>query len=484
MRHAPRPPAPTLLLGPAEELTPWKPGPGDPWDLAKAAHLLRRAGFGARPEEQEAVLAIGPDRTIDALLTPAAHPVATHGTRILPGGELLNLGTLAGQQALLLHTQATTPWLLQEKLTAFWLDHFSVGLESSVYAETMGAHAATLRAFALAPFKSILSAVTKDPAMLRWLDNYLSTAKAPNENYARELMELYTMGVSGGYTEQDIKEASRALSGHTLDGANTYRFNDSTTGHDYGAKTVLGKPISNPHPNGAADLDDLLDILLAHPATARFMVRKIWEWFVSPAPDPALIDHLAGLWAGGGFGVRSLMGLILRSRAFFSSTAYRTLVKDPLDFSVGLVRLLDAQVAYAGMASRVAAQGYALLNFANPSGLDDGAAWLTSQALIERANFAQALVQQGGSTNLRATVDLNREIRRAGLKTAAEVVDHYLKFMVDGLAPAAVRSSLIHYMDNVDSGPRPFDVNNPTHVKEKVSGLIHLIAALPEFQMK
>ena len=403
--------------GPREDLAPWKPTSKDPWNLEKAAHLIRRAGFGPTPEEIEFVLALGPDRAVDVLLTTPPHPVPTHGTHVLPSGEVLNLGTLAGQRAMLLYTQAHTPYPLQEKTTAFWLDHFSVGLKSAAYPEPMGTHAAALRALALSSFKEILLAVTKDPAMLVWLDNWLSRARKPNENYGRELLELYTMGVGNGYTEKDVKEASRALTGHTLRPRNQYYFNPSTYYHDYGPKTFLGKTIHNSYPKGAKDLDDLLDIILGHPATAKFIVRKIWEYFVYMDPAKNLVDYLADVFRKDGYSLRSLMGLILRSKAFYSPKSRRTLVKDPLDFCVGLSRFLHASLSYLGMGYRVALQGYPLLNFENPSGLPDGTVWINSQSLIERANFAEALIQQGGYTNLRASFDPFREIRRKGLKT-------------------------------------------------------------------
>ncbi len=473
-----------VQAGPPEELAPWKPTPQDPWNLEKAAHLLRRAGFGPTPEELEFVLALGPDRTVDALLTTPPHPVPTHGTHVLPTGEVLNLGTLAGQRAMLLYTQAHTPYPFQEKMTAFWLDHFSVGLKTPAYPEPMGTHAATLRALALSSFKEILLAVTKDPAMLVWLDNWLSRAKKPNENYGRELLELYTMGEGNGYTEDDVKAASRALTGHTLRPRNQYYFNPSTYYHDYGKKVFLGKTIYNAYPKGAKDLDDLIDIILGHPATAKFMVRKIWEYFVYLSPDQVLVDYLADVFRKDGYSLRSLMGLILRSKAFFSPRAYRRLVKDPLDFCVGLSRFLHARLSYTGMGYRVVLQGYPLLNFENPSGLPDGTAWINSQSLIERANFAEALIQQGGYTNLKASFDPFREIRRKGLKNEVEIVDHYLLHMVDGKVPPAIRTSLIDYMNRIDSGPRKFDIHNANHVKQKVSGLVHLVAALPEYQMK
>ena len=478
------PPPGAVQAGPPEELAPWKPSPQDPWNQEKAAHLLRRAGFGPTPEEVEFVLALGLDRTVDALLTTPPHPVPTHGTYVLPTGEVLNLEFLSGQRAMLLYTQAHTPYPFQEKMTAFWLDHFSVGLKSLAHSEPMGTHAATLRALALSSFKEILLAVTKDPAMLVWLDNWLSRARKPNENYGRELLELYTMGVGNGYTEDDVKAASRALTGHTLRLRNQYYFNPSTRYHDYSKKIFLGKTIYNAYPNGAKDLDDLLDIILGHPATAKFMVRKIWEYFVYLDPDQPLVDYLADIFRKDGYNLRSLMGLILRSKAFFSTRAYRTLVKDPLDYCVGLSRFLHARLSYIRMGYKVLLQGYPLLNFENPSGLPDGTAWINSQSLVERANFAEALIQQDGRGSLRATFDPFREIKRKGLKNDVEVVDHYLLYMVDGKVPPAIRTSLIDYMNRIDSGPRKFDITNPTHVKQKVSGLVHLVAALPEYQMK
>lgn len=487
----------SIQSDPATDLAPWRPKPGDAWDKKKAAHLLRRAGFGAKPEELDAIVALGMDRTVDILLTPNTAPLQAFGTQVLPNGEVLDLPyNLTDQRAQWIWEAATTSYPLKEKMALFWHDHFSVGAESATQTPLLIPHINLFRRHGLGSFRTLLVEVTKDPAMLYWLDNYLNgqaRAGQPviNENYGRELLELYTMGATAGYTQQDVVEVSKCLSGWSLNGPNTFMWRANY--HVTGPKTVLGKLISNGNSGtqGMQDLYDLLDnVILPYPSTAEYMVTKIWNYFVAETIDVAVLTLLADRWRKDSFDIRSLMSVILRCNFFYSDRSMRTLVKNPMEYVVGAIRntgltpigYYKGTNATNGLGYRVEQMGLPLLRYSNPAGLDDGVAWIDSAALIARANFANELTQVSQTAGFRARFDPFREILRANLQTAQQIVDHYVSILLDGDVPDGVRVALYDFMNRVDSGPQPFTLTQ-AKVNEKVRGLVHLLLATPEYQI-
>lgn len=479
-----------VQFDPTTDLAPWRASGSDPWDRKKAAHLIRRVGFGANLEEFDAVVTLGMDRMVDLFLSPSTQGLREYGTVVLPNGEVLNLTyTLNARRAYWLWEATNGFSPLREKMALFWHDHFSVGAEDLTSAATLTKHINIFRRVGLGNFRDILIEVTRDPAMLYWLDNYLNGNRGlVNENYGRELLELYTLGVTGGYTQTDVVQASRCLTGWTLNGIDQFAFNPAI--HLAGAKTVLGVVINNPNTGtlGMKDVFDLIEAILAYQnagrhVAAEFMVTKIWEYFVAPAPYPALVTELANRWHAANYDVRSLMSIILRS-TYFHTQAYRKLVKSPVEFAVGAIRGTRVPLTrFANLAAFVQNMGLPLLAYTNPSGVKEGVNWIDSSTMINRANLANDLTRVSGST-VGATFNPRREIDFYGLMntSATRVVDHYLALLVDGDVPAAVRTALIDFMNRNDAGPDPFAFTT-TQINTKVRGLVHLILSLPEYQM-
>jgi hypothetical protein len=470
---------------PKTDLAPYVPTPGNPWDARKAAHLMRRAGFGAKPDEIGAILQLGVDRTIDVLLTPSTDGLQEYGGAVLPHGEFLDLtSSLDSQVALWLYEMVAGRFPLKEKMALFWHDHFSVGVEAPNAVPLMTAHVNIFRRHGLGSFRQMLLDVTMDPAMQLWLDNYLNgrlVGGVPriNENYGRELLELYTMGVNGGYTQNDVVELSKVLSGWALSGMNQFAY--VSAWHVTGTKTLLGKTIPA---LGQQELPYALDhAILPWPATAEYIVGKIWKYFVSEVPYPALITELANRFRADGFDLRSLMSTILRSNYFFSDTAIHQLVKSPVEYVIGSIRNSDTPVTlYRALNAQLTAMGYPLLRYGNPSGLEDGTAWIDSATLISRANYANVLTQVSTTNLIRARFDPTRQILLHGLKTAEQIVDHYVKILVGASIERSVRDSLVRFMNYNDTGYAPFTLT-PAVVNVKVRGLVHLILSLPEYQL-
>ena len=479
-----------LTLSPEQLVAPWQATATDPWDHYKAAHLLRRAGLGGRPEEIEAMVTLGMDRCVDLLLQGGSgYPLPDHGVVRLPWGDYLDLATKDGQQGVWLYAMATSPWQLHEKMALFWHDHFATGARKVTVVELMGRQINLFRNLGLGPYGPLLTAVSRDPAMLHWLDNWLNTAASPQENYGREILELFSMGVNGGYTQADVRAATRAFTGWTLpyEMANTFVYDDRL--HDYGPKPFLGITIQNPAPHGERDGYDVIARILQMPATARYLTRKLLRYFVLPEPREDVVDLLAAQFRQSGYDVGGLMSILLRSTLFYSGAAMRTLIKSPMEHMVGTLRLLNiSRLRYgqppgltsASLTDRVRRQGFDLLNYPDPSGFTEGPNWVTSLTASERCNAVLELVQTTSSTLL-PVFDPAREILRKGLTTANQVVDHYLHILVDDDVPATVRQALYRYMVTRDGGSYAFSVTSPQSINDKVRGVIHLITMLPEY---
>lgn len=488
-----RAPATARTRGPQEDLAPWVASANDPWDRRKAKHLLRRAGFGARPTEIDGMLQLGMDRSVDLLLATDTATLQPRGFRVLPSGEVLNLQGYIAQRAQWLWECAYTQYPLKEKMAVFWHNHFSVG-QAGAFDELMTDHVNVFRRLGMGSYRDLLIAVTKDPAMMYFLDqriNGLRGSNGPtvNENYGRELLELYSMGEGNGYSQEDVRAAAECLTGWGLFGYQTYTFRQIW--HKSGSKAVLGQVIFNRNigTEGEQDGYDLIDAILAHPSTAKYVATKIWEYFVAEDPDPALIDLLAQTWRDSEYDIRSLLNVILRSNYFYSDSAVRHLVKSPADVVVGAIRNLN--LPHIGLmwaaGSVVEKMGLPLLNYQTPEGVEHGGAWLNSLGLIQRVNFASKLTQNAVPQNqpgagIGANFQPIREVQRANLQSAEEIVDHYLELLVDNDVPSQVRDDLLFYMNNDDNGPRPFQMT-PAMINTKVKGLVRLILSLPEYSI-
>ena len=441
----------------------YAPTKSNPWTLAKAGHLLRRATFGPTRAELQTALRDGPNATVTRLLqgtVPTPDEVATSeftaGERSLPPGASA--------------TQLAAWWLgrilrtghpLREKVTLFWHNHFATSVVKVQNARLMLGQYRLLHRHALGDFRTLLTAMSTDPAMMVWLDATMSKKGSPNENYARELMELFSLG-RGPYTEADVREAARAFTGYEVSPAGG-KLNPRQ--HDAGPKTVLGR-------TGEFAADDIVKLCLGHPACPRFLVAKLLREFVSdtaPTP-PALVEPLAERYRESGFDTAQLVETILRSEFFFAAANHRAKVKAPVEFAVGIVRGLGANVGPLRLAQQLENLGQQL--FAPPSvkGWDGGPAWLNAQTLLGRQNLALALTE-GESDLLR------------GATANAEIVDRLLEVFLQHDVPAATRRGLIDYLDAAPKARRPVTWTADDAAAHRLRSVTHLVLALPEFQL-
>jgi uncharacterized protein (DUF1800 family) len=426
---------------------------------SRVAHLLRRAGFGYTESELATYIGLGFDQALDRLLNyeqidDSAVEQQVAGFQIdRRNVELARLSWMTR----MLNTQRP----LQEKMVLFWHTHFATAASKVRAADVMLQQIQLFRNNALGNFETLLQQVTRDPAMLIWLDNNQNRKGRPNENYAREVMELFTVGI-GNYTDQDVKEAARAFTGYTSNRQGQFVFNADQ--HDDGDKTFLGVTQN-------WDANDVLAALVRHPATARFLTTKLFRFFVYDNPDPATIDRLAATYTNSGFDIRAVVRDIFTGPEFLSDKALRGNVKQPVELVIGSLKALNVQNIGPDLPQTTRRMGQDLLNPPDVSGWKGGDNWISATTLLERFNFADRLAT-ARAPDQAYYVDVNSQMQSHGLRSAADVVDYYLGLLVDGNATPDARQSLIGFIGGDDQ------VN-----EQSVRGMLHLAMALPTHQL-
>ena len=456
--------------------------PPCPWDTRTAAHLMRRAGFSATPEELDRLVAIGFEATLDELLNYEAvddtemeeglqeqdYPF----TRVNNNGRLRPNTT--GMQRWWLYRMVHSERQLLEKMTYFWHDHFatSVNTVRQVAPDEqpyMMAQNELLREYALGNSKEMVEAIAVNPAMLVWLDNRSNVKEHPNENWARELLELFTMGV-GNYTDRDVVEAARAFTGWGLN-SRTGEFTFVRTEHDSGFKNFLGEV-------GIWDGDQIIDIIFEQDVTARFLTRKLFEFFVYTDPSEQLIAELAGVLRENDYEIRPLMRAIFEHPEFYSDRAYRSLIKSPLALFVGLFRELEISDPVF-LPRLMTATGQELFRPPDVSGWTSGVGWITTTTLLARYNFFNILASLRGEGSL----DFVEWVQTYQLSNF-DVVRLFIDTIVKGDVSVDTRYVLEEYMTTDDSGEKvEWNINDAVMVDKKARGVLYLILVLPAYQL-
>jgi uncharacterized protein (DUF1800 family) len=365
---------------------PYAPGAACPWDLRRVVHLHRRAGFAATWNELQRDLRDGPAKSIDRLLQGQTREAVPDNFHRVADQLADGAGGPTRLKAWWVYRMYWGPDPLGERLTLLWHNHFATSNGKVNDVGAMRHQNEIFRKLGRGPFGELLRAVVHDPALLVWLDAPANRKAKPNENLARELMELFTLGV-GHYTETDVKEAARALTGWKLaQGA----FREWLPDHDDEEKMLLGQ-------KGRWKGDDLVRILLDHPATSRRLAWRLCEWLMGEkAADAAALDALAAGLREHQLDIGWAVETVLRSQAFFAEANLGNRVLGPVEFLVGTARALerfDPPPSSLVLAEWAARLGQDLFYPPNVGGWTGGRAWLTTQAIIGRANYAAALVE-------------------------------------------------------------------------------------------
>lgn len=456
-----------------DRLQAFVPDEAHPFDARKAAHLLRRAGFGAGRSEIAAAVVRGLEETVEELFDPAADEEKEfQRTFDAINGRLVNAGDPEVAQSWWLFRMLTTRVPLREKLTLFWHGHFATSVDKVDDTQLMLKQIDTLREHAWGSFRDLVLAMARDPAMLVWLDGESSTKEHPNENFARELMELFTCGI-GNFTEQDVLEAARAFTGWHRQGE---RFHFEAEAHDFGPKRLFGR-------RGKFDGTDVIDLLMAKRATPRFIAAKLLRFFANPNPAPGIVDAAAELFDQTQLNVKLFLKELFASQYFFSDECYRSRIASPVEFVVGLSRTLAVRQPATEVAGQIGAMGQTLLTPPNVKGWDGEEQWINSTSLAARLSYARSVPELDAGDNRFNPHCPVEQFVPAGLNKAESIVEILADVLFQGDLADDIRSELVAFLTQPSQGASPDSFRNDAEYRAvKVRQLVGVMLSLPEYQ--
>ena len=497
------------------------------WTRAEARHLLSRAGFGGSPGEIGELHGMGRERAVDYLLEPKealdAFPLpewcnkeraladarmrieqfrdAQQNKRDMTAEEAEKARRMAFQEFQKENRQHSVEaqgwWFqrilrtkapLREKMTLFWHDHFATSIQKVKQPVLMMNQNALFREHAFGSFRELTQAIVRDPAMMLFLDTQRSSKAMPNENFAREVMELFTLG-EGNYTEEDVREAARAFTGFQLD-----RFNgdvvQSVGAWDGGEKTIFGK-------TGKYNGRDVVNLILQKEACAKFMVGKLWEFFAYETPEDAVVADLAETFRKADYQVKPVLREIFLSKEFYAGKAMASQIKCPVQYLAQMLKELEMDSSPMGFPIMGQLQlGQVLFMPPNVAGWDWGKAWINTNTLLTRYNLAGMLIKGRAGGGMRGEMmgenmqDMKRFRERAGAsgkgpefsKIAGETDRNETEKLVDSLIgrffcveiPAKARASFIEYADSK---------KGVSFTDQELGELCHLMLSTPHYQL-
>ncbi|MEC0225921.1 DUF1800 domain-containing protein [Paenibacillus alba] len=436
-----------------------------PWTNKEVVHLLLRAGFGATQEEIAACVAYGREETVRRLI--AGESLLTQASVLIPfdqltadGKKALDPMQLADQQMYWLYRMVNSDASLVEKMTLFWHGHFATANYKVNDVALMVQQNALFRKFALGNFQDLLLAISKDPAMMIWLDVNRNKKGKPNENYAREVMELFTLGI-GHYTESDVKEAARAFTGWTYDKKdNTVAFNQKQ--HDNDTKQLLGE-------KGNLDSEAAIDIIVRQKTLSTFLATKLLKYFAADNPSESWVQQIAAQIVN-----KATIGEVLQelflSDEFYEEKWRMALIKTPADYVAGILKSLKITVS-KGHAQAMRKMGQELFSPPDVAGWRGGASWLNTNTLLARYQFAESIAKQ---MNLKVLASPDFTPQQADRSEA------WVKLW-------SQRIDVTNLSDKTLAGLSAYAEDTIVHTKQKNSGLrglLQLVLISPEAQMK
>jgi uncharacterized protein (DUF1800 family) len=466
----------------------------DPLTEEQADHLLRRAGFGPRPNEVEQFAGRIREQVVDQLL-------GTKSRKSKPPAKRNNdFDTFRRMQRWWLQQMRSPKWRLHEQMTLFWHDHFPSSYSVVFELRWLSTQNALFREHGLGNFRDLAFLVTRDAAMLSYLNGFQNRAENPNENYARELMELFVLGredLNGqpNYTQEDVVQLARACTGFGL----LYKRNRRTDtvilesgDFDAGVKTLFAGTSFEVTGNlGVENADgvpfpadrNVIDILFTHrdsdnrPTAARFIANKLWEWFAYPNPDKVgIVDPLADIFVDSNYDVRTLVRAILTHDELYGETARSQTAKTPVDFANQMILALGAKSNFENLPSALERMGMDLFNPPSVNGWNHSEAWLATARFRERFILAQRLASGRSKRDGGYLVKVDK-LLDPSVTSSGDIVDSMLAlFGVQGL-PTASRQSLIDYLETGAA------LSDEEWLEIKFRGLLVLIFTLPEFQV-
>ena len=464
------------------------------------AHLMRRSGFGASRAQIETALANGYQKTVEDLLSPESQPGIDEDVLGRYWPSIMSRETLEDNQMEWVYRMVNDPRQLREKMTLFWHSIFCTGNGKVDYGRLVGLQIEMFRQHGMGNFRELLLRLSRDPAMLYYLDNTENHRQAVNENYGRELLELFSMGVGAdeefNYTEDDVKACARAFTGWNIAatlpvfpyGRTPWQFVYDFADHDDSEKTFLGE-------TGRWNGHDIIDIVCKQPATARFVSRKMYDFFVADEPpvptwrqipprDPQAIRILEEAYFDSGYEISAMLRALFYSD-FFQADAIRfAKVKSPAELVAGTLRLAGAHTGPTpGLlepALEIRYMGMDLMNPPSVEGWHTGREWIDSGTLVERINFATDLL---GNTELPGIKSIVGRLMSSGQTSSTEAfVDGCLELAGPVRVTDGTRNELVSYANHL--GPLRHGTPEEVDGFERQAGqMLQLIASVAEFQL-
>lgn len=421
------------------------------WTFADAAHLLRRAGLGATPQEVADVLELGRAAAVERLVVAQPESASFQQANTILRQSAIDTNDVDNLKAWWLYRMVHTVNPLRERMTLLWHNHFATSYTKVGSIPAMLDQNDLFRTEALGSFRKLLHGISRDVAMLIWLDSNSNRKRQPNENYARELMELFALDV-GNYTEADIQEAARAFTGWHVR-QNKFWFNRSQ--HDAGTKTVLGH-------TGPFNGNEVVDLCLDQPACPRFLAVKLLREFVTASPSEPLVASLAAVIRRCDFAFEDVLRELLNSRAFYAAEHRGVLIKSPIDLTVGTFRLLGMQPNLDAAVRVNADLGQDLFQPPTVKGWDGHRTWLTSATLLQRTNFVAAVARN----------ERFGERREADLRQAFASGSRRRLLIETALAANSTEQTARLTEEELASG------------RQQQQAWLQLLLSLPEYQLK
>lgn len=439
---------------------PFVPSDACEWNRTTAAHLFRRAAFGATAAQIDDAVKQSPTSVVQQIVRDSAETSDFRQQSDDLAMTLLSTGNPRQLAAWWVYVMLHTTHPLLERMTLLWHGHFATSAEKVTDAASMLAQNRLLRRYAIGDFRPLVQEISRDPAMLVYLDSATNRKARPNENYARELMELFCLG-EGNYSENDVQELARCFTGWEIK-SGKFRFNQFQ--HDSGSKTVLGK-------TGTFEEGESIDWILKQPQAAQFIVGKLYCQFVcdEPAPPSQLLEPLANELREHEWQIGPVVERILGSQLFFSAHALGRKVRSPVDMAISLLRSLDASTNTHKLATELEQNGQGLFFPPNVKGWDGGRAWINSSTILGRANMTARMI---GDENTRfGGGNLDEYFARLGANGPEQVVDLLINLQLAVPLPPTSRDGLIEIC------------RKNTDRAGGVADAIHALATLPEFQL-
>jgi uncharacterized protein (DUF1800 family) len=460
-----------------------------------AAHLLDRAGFGGTPAEIDVLVGMGLEKAVNSFIkVDDDSDLFPRSELLMPEQRLLykqrekaaatederrevrrELGKVEGASMLdlrlwWLNRMRYTAAPLQEKATLFWHGHFATSNQKVNDSYLMWQQNDTLRRYALGKFPDMLKAMSRDPAMIRWLDLGDSRKNHPNENFAREVMELFSLG-EGHYTEKDIQESARAFTGYRVN-YEKGQFHFQEKDFDSGAKTFFDK-------TGPWTGDDIIDAIVAQPQCARFIGKKLWVFFVAENPSEETLGGIAELLISNGYDIGATLSTIFRSAAFYSPKVVHHQIKGPVQWMIQTTKMLEIPLPDSRvLENSLSALGQVVFAPPNVKGWDGGRSWISASSLLYRYNLAAYLLSGkarilGGGNTKTAVIPLET-IAPGSVRTGSDQLLDHLAFRIFNFPlPAKDRATYLTYLEK----------HSTPYSDDTVRDLMQIMMSTPDYQM-